>query len=72
MSDSEYLSSLKSPELGLRSPLPLEITGSRGNFVATWLEGSIEGEGATREAAVEDCRLAVIDRFKELRSKFSL
>lgn len=69
MSESVYLSKLRSSELLLASPIPLEITGSEGNYVATWVEGKVEGEGKTRDDAVEDCRVALIDTFKALRDR---
>lgn len=67
MSESVYLSKLLSPELFLASPIPLEITGSEGNYVATWSEGKVEGEGPTKDEAVDDCRQSLIDTFKGLR-----
>lgn len=69
MSDSEYLRTLGDSEIYLDAPLPLEITGSDGNYVASWLEGKIEGEGATRYAAVEDARTALVETYKRLRQK---
>lgn len=67
MSESVYLHSLNNPKFGLLSPMPLEITGKPENYVATWLQGKIEGEGPTRDEAVEDCRQAIIAKFKELK-----
>lgn len=69
MSDSVYLGKLLSQELFLASPIPLEITGSAGNYVASWTEGKVEGEGATKDAAVDDCRQSLIETFKSLRER---
>jgi hypothetical protein len=69
MSESVYLNKLLNTELFLASPIPLEITGSQGNYVATWIEGNVEGEGTTKDSAVEDCRQALIAAFKSLRSR---
>lgn len=69
MSESVYLNKLKDRELFLSSPIPLEISGSTGNYVATWMEGPVEGEGRTRDLAVEDCRRAIITSFNALRGR---
>ena len=71
MSESVYLSLLRSQELFLASPIPLELSGSTGNYVATWVEGKVEGEGSNKDAAVDDCRQSLIDTFKALRDRVS-
>jgi len=71
MSDSVYLNKLGDSSLFLASPIPLEVSGSTGNYVATWVEGNVDGEGTTRDLAVDDCRLGLAEAFKALRTKVS-
>jgi len=67
--ESVYLDSLNDPELYLDSPLPLEISGGSGNFVASWMETRIEGEGPTKDAAVDDVRRAILARYRIIEKK---
>lgn len=69
-SESIYLDSLESPKLHLSSPLPLEISGGNGNFVASWMETKIEGEGATRELAVDDVRKEILKTYDIIEAKY--
>ena len=41
------------------------------NFVATWAEGGVEGEGKTRDEAVDDCRAEIVKRYKHLRDRLA-
>jgi hypothetical protein len=66
---SEYLESLEDKELHLDSPLPLELSGGGKNWVATWIETGIEGEGDSREACIEDARKAILKRYRALEKK---
>jgi hypothetical protein len=66
---SEYLESLKHNQLYLTSSIPVEVTGKRGNYVASWLEGGVEGEGTSVEAAIEDLREEIVKLYFELRGK---
>ncbi len=66
---SEYLETLEDTELHLDSPLPLELAGGGSNWVATWIETGIEGEGDSREAAIDDARKAILKRYRELEKK---
>lgn len=65
---SVYLDKLKHAHLFLDSPLPLEITGSGENYVASWLETGIEGEGSTEELAIDDCRNEIINEYLKLQA----
>ena len=67
--ESYYLDSLQNPELYLDSPLPLEISGGAGNYVASWEETKIEGEGPTKDEAIEDARKAIIAKYKSIEAK---
>lgn len=67
--ESEYLESLEDIELQLDSPLPLELSGGGRNWVATWIETNIEGEGTSKEAAVNDARKAILKKYRRLEKK---
>jgi hypothetical protein len=67
--ESLYLDTLQDPELYLDSPLPLEVSGQTGNFVASWMETKIEGEGPTRDAAVDDARKQILTRYRVIEKK---
>lgn len=67
--ESIYLDDLKDKDLHLDSPLPLELSGGAQNWVATWVETGIEGEGKSREAAVKDARRAILARYRALDEK---
>tara|TARA_Y100000310_G_scaffold337181_1_gene423600 strand:+ start:335 stop:649 length:315 start_codon:yes stop_codon:yes gene_type:complete len=49
--------------------MPVEISGKAGNYVATWMEGRLEGDGKTEEAAVADLRDAIVEKFVSLRTR---
>lgn len=66
---SEYLESLKHKKVYLTSSIPVEVTGKRGNYVASWLEGSVEGEGASVEEAMNDLRKEIVDLYFSLRNR---
>ena len=67
--ESLYLEDLKDTELSLDAPLPIEVSGGGSNWVATWLETKIEGEGKSRDAALTDVRKAIIKQYKSLDKK---
>jgi len=67
--ESIYLEDLADKELHLDSPLPLELSGGGQNWVATWMETNIEGEGKSREAAVNDARKQILKRYRSLEEK---
>lgn len=67
--ESEYLESLEDTELHLDSPLPLEVSGGGQNWVATWIETGIEGEGKTREKAISDARVAILKKYRDLEKR---
>ncbi len=69
MTHSIYIDTLSSPIVGLDSPMPVEISGKAGNYVATWMEGRLEGDGKTEEAAVADLRDAIVEKFVSLRTR---
>jgi hypothetical protein len=71
---SEYLENLSYPGstnqvLALDSPLPLEVSGGSGNWVASWMETGIEGEGKSIAAAMEDCSKSIVERYHVLDKK---
>jgi hypothetical protein len=67
--ESEYLEDLKDTELSLDSPLPIEISGGAKNWVATWMETGIEGEGKSRDAAIDDVRKAILKKYRDLEGR---
>ena len=67
--ESEYLDSLQDPELYLDSPLPVELNGRTGNWVAFWMETGIEGEGISREDALEDFRKELLKQYRQVENK---
>ena len=66
--ESDYLDSLEEPDLYLDSPLPVELNGRPGNWVATWMETRIEGEGITREHALNDFRRELLVQYRRIDS----
>ena len=70
MTESFYLEKLTDPSLYLDAPLPVEISGGPGNYVATWMETKIEGEGKTKEAAVADVTKAILERYRVIEKKY--
>jgi len=64
--ESEYIDAIKDTELYLDSPLPVELNGRPGNWVATWMETGIEGEGKTRDLALEDFTKELIKEYKRI------
>jgi len=67
--ESIYLEDLEDKELYLDSPLPLELSGGGQNWVASWMETGIEGEGKSREAAVNDARKQILKRYRSLEER---
>lgn len=67
--ESEYLETLNDPELHLDSPLPLEISGGGQNWVATWMETGIEGEGKSRDQAIRDACKAILAKYRKLEKQ---
>jgi len=70
------LESLKHNELYLKIPISLDISGSKGNWLAMWedtatMDVRVEGEGRTVDEALEDCREDFIRRYLELREKIA-
>lgn len=67
--ESEYLEDLQDAELSLDSPLPIELSGGDKNWVATWMETGIEGEGKSKDAAINDVRKQIIKKYRDLEGR---
>lgn len=67
--ESYYLESLEDTELHLDSPLPMELSGGGQNWVASWLEGNLEGEGTSKENSIKDCRQIILTRYRDLEKR---